>query len=289
MSQWYYMRAEVSYGPISTEEMFALERRGGITAETQVKRGDGSPWMNFSEAGLTAPPPMPVVDPVPPSTRTVAAGIKGPPWYLWASAVITVPCLGVQIVVVMINALIMALNLVDQSLEQGPLLTVLNLATDAVMWSNLSFFVVLITWQGCAFGSLKRLYGEGMLSRGSGSGFWWVTPFANFVMPYACLKELRHYSRKQRNLKQVGFSAGALVAAIQTVYLTQMVIHVADRLAGRRDTLTGLVDDDPSRASLVLGILKNLTVSLFVSLLAVFVMVNLIQQIRLYRDWDRDI
>ena len=288
MSQWYYMRGDVSYGPISAEEMFALERRGGITAETQVKEGDGGSWVRFSEAGLAMPPPIPATESAKSPPKLERGPVRGPPWYLWASAVITVPFLGVQVVVVLLNAIVMALNLVDQPLDEGPLLTVLNLAMEAMMWSNLGFFVVLISWQGCAFGSLQRLYGEGMLSRGSGSGFWWVTPFANFVMPYRCLKELRHYSRRQRTLRLVDFSAGALVVTIQTVYLSQFVIHFADRIESHRSPFTGLTEDEPSQASLVLGILKNLSVSLFVSLLAVFVMVNLIQQVRLYRDWDRE-
>lgn len=157
-----------------------------------------------------------------------------------------------------------------------------NVLDSRVLWPQAAMFVLIILWQGCAFGSILRLYGDGRIKHGRRSGFWWITPFANLFMPFQCLRELRWASRQKRTASDSGISAGALLWMVQAVIIFKILAAIADKLVRGAGTA---VDDDsliPTVVNLAINFF-GLTLGL---LLTVFVLRNLVHQIRLYRGWN---
>ncbi len=160
-------------------------------------------------------------------------------------------------------------------------------ALDAILvWPRFGMFFFLILWQGCAFGSLIRLYGAGRLQHGRGSGFWWITPVANLFMPFHCLRELHWASRQQRAKTDRKISAGILAWLILAGTITNVLLNMGDRLVAVLASTSGAAEfSETSPLARSINLASNLFGFIVASLLGCFILRNLIHQVRLCRAW----
>lgn len=162
-----------------------------------------------------------------------------------------------------------------------------NAFDSRVIWPEVSMFVLLILWQGCAFGSILKLYAQSKIEHGRGSGFWWITPVANLFMPFHCLRELRWASLKRRVPSETEISAGVLTWMIQAVIIIKIFAAIADRLVLVTSTAaSGTAEESTSTLATLTNLITNCCGVALAGLLIVYVLRNLIHQIRLYRGWN---
>lgn len=209
MDEWYYQRGGATFGPISAGQLLAMRERGTLADETRLRRGLTGEWSELKDAALASAAAMPPVLPPPlpagprpaipsrPGTGRQVSG--GPSGWLWFFGVVAVILLTAHSLILTMNALSFALVILPPVELPEPMIVLVNFCAETLILSSVIYFISVIIWQGTAFASLARVYGENNLPHGSGSGFWWVTPFANFVMPFRCLRVMRHLSRRLRD------------------------------------------------------------------------------------------
>ncbi|MDB6003110.1 MAG: hypothetical protein JWR15_97 [Prosthecobacter sp.] len=162
-----------------------------------------------------------------------------------------------------------------------------NAFDSRVIWPRAAMFLLLILWQGCAFGSILKLYSESKLDHGRGSGFWWITPVANLFMPFHCLRELRWVSQKRRTAAETDISAGVVTWTIQAVIVLNILTAVADKLVLVASSVNASSQEEgTSSLPTVINFVSNFGGVSLAGLLTVFILRNLIHQIRLYRGWN---
>lgn len=293
MEAWYYKRAGSEFGPISGEELQALFQRGKVTRETEVRKDESAKWIPVAEAtGVTlsqpaVPPPLPPAHPSFPQTIAPVKTASGPTVWLWFSALLFVVDLVVLGFIQFVFSVYALFLLAGITGLPDWFVQCVNALDSVLIWPRAAMFVLLILWQGCAFGSILRLYDEGRIQHGRGSGFWWITPVANLFMPFHCLRELRWFSRKRRDVHESGIPAGVVVWLIQAVIILNIIVTFADKLvAAVTSAKPDAVDEAMSTVSTSLNLVSNLGGVAQVLLLTVFVLHNLIHQIRLYRRWN---
>ncbi len=293
MEEWYYKRADSELGPISDAELHALLEREKNAAEIQIRRNASEEWVSAAVAlpvtqrPPSVPPPLPPPLSSQPRPTPPVTTFAGPTGWLWFSAmllVIDLVVLGFMRFVFAIYALFLLAGITGLP---DWFIQCVNAFDSGVTWPVAAMFVLLILWQGCAFGSILRLYSTSLIQHGRGSGFWWITPVANLFMPFQCLRELRWASQKKRSAPESGISAGVVAWLIQGVIIFNVVVAVADKLVEVASSATPEgVEVTTSTLSTALNLASNLGGLAQACLLTVFVLRNLIHQIRLFRGWN---
>jgi hypothetical protein len=305
MDEWHYKRGEAEFGPMSAAQIRALKERGTLKPETPVRRGGTSVWLPLAAADLRAAlpeaPPVPVAEAVPDSPAF--AEVYAPPKAAAREPLkIPRPLLATAIVLSLILlhmgvlrlAEVVLIGLHQQDFEtMAPLMRVLwnmttliyEIAGDSLDWMFIPLFLALMAWQGCAFAALRRLYGDAMLTHGPASGLWWLAPLANLVMPFFCLRELRHLSRRQRQRQQVGIPFGPVLWVFEINLVISMILKwVLNRRERAMDGFSeSLVLDS---TTMTLGVIASLAGAIFSLTMLVIVMGNLRQQMRLHEHWQ---
>lgn len=292
MEEWYYKRSDSEIGPISDTELRALLEQEKNAAEIQIRRNASEEWVSAAARPVTqgppsAPPPLPPT--IPNQSRPLASDriIAGPTGWLWFSAmllVIDLVVLGFMRFVFAIYALFLLAGItgLPDWFNQC-----VNAFDSRIGWPVAAMFVLLILWQGCAFGSLLRLYSTNLIQHGRGSGFWWITPVANLFMPFQCLREMRWASQKKRSAPESDISAGVVAWLIQAMIIFNVLVTIADKLVEVANTATpGGEEATTSTLSTALNLASNLGGFTQACLITVFVVRNLIHQIRLFRGWN---
>lgn len=291
MDEWYYQRAGATFGPISAGQLLALRERGTLTDETRLRRGFTGEWIEFKDVALAGaaatppvlPPPIPAI-PRPASSSRPRSGRLvpgGPSMWLWFFGVLAVILLTAHSLILTMNALSFALVMLPTVELPEPMIVLVNFCAEALIFSSVLYFVSVISWQGAAFASLARVYGENNLPHGSGSGFWWVTPFANFVMPFRCLRVMRHLSRRLRDAAETKPGGSLLVLGIQLTFIASTVFRVIEKVAA---PFGGHSEMEPGSDSPFLAMMWDLSLAAFALQLAIFILINLIQQVRLFHE-----
>ena len=290
MDEWYYKRSDSEFGPVTDVELQGLLALEENPAGIQIRRNASEEWVYAAEAGLlpqrspSVPPPLPPPVPVAAAPTPAVRMMAGPGGWLWSSVMLlamNLIVLGFMQAVFAIYALFLLLGVTGLPDWFTQCVDALN---SRVIWPQAATFVLLILWQGCAFGSLRRLYDDRRLEHGRGSGFWWITPVANLFMPFHCLRELHWASRKQRTTLETVANAGLVAWLIQTTIILNVICSVAHKIM----TLSAASNPEAaeSTVSTALNLTSNLTGVAQASFITLFVLRNLIHQIRLYRGWN---
>lgn len=291
MDEWYYKLGDAEFGPISDAELRALLEREKNAAEIQVRRNGSDEWAAAAQPAAkhppSVPPPLPPAAPASPPPVAPARIAAGPTGWLWFSAML----LAMNLVVVAFMQFVFAtyaLFLLAGITGLPDWFTqCVNAFDSRVIWPEVSMFVLLILWQGCAFGSILKLYAQSKIEHGRGSGFWWITPVANLFMPFHCLRELRWASLKRRVPSETEISAGVLTWMIQAVIIIKIFAAIADRLVLVTSTAaSGTAEESTSTLATLTNLITNCCGVALAGLLIVYVLRNLIHQIRLYRGWN---
>lgn len=288
MEEWYYKQADSELGPISDAELRALLEREKNAAEIQIRRNASEEWVSAVAALPVTPRPPSVPPPLPPPVssqpRPTPPGttFAGPTGWLWFSAMLLALDLIVLSFMQFVFSIYALFLLAGITGLPDWFIQCVNMLDRRVIWPQAAMFVLLILWQGCAFGSILRLYADGRVEHGRGSGFWWIAPVANLFMPFQCLRELRWASRQKRTAPESGISAGLVLWMIQAVIILKVISAIADKLV----LAAGNAEDSTSTLATVANLGINLFGLSLGVLLTVFVIRNLIHQIRLYRAWN---
>lgn len=291
MEEWYYQRGGATFGPMTASSVLALRQRGSLSDETLLRRGLNGDWIPLLQAGLNeaiaalpplVPPPAMVQRPPsaqrPGTARVVPDGPSGWMWFFGISAVMLTTS----------HALVLAVNGASFVLAMLPPLelpdvavTLFNFCSEALILSSLFYFVSIIIWTGAAFASLARVYGENHMPHGSGAGFWWIVPFANLVIPFRCLRVIRHLSRRLRDAVGTETSPSLSVLGIQVAYIATTVFRVLDKVSSPS---APMFSTNAENANPFFAMMLDFTLAAFALQLAIFILINLIQQVRLFRE-----
>ena len=209
----------------------------------------------------------------------------GPSGWLWFFGITAVILLTAHALVLSVNAFSFALVMLPPMELPEVMYQAQNFCSEGLILSTLFFFVSLLLWQGAAFTSLSRVYGENNVPHGSGSGFWWLCPFANLVMPFRCLRVMRYLSRRLRETPGAEPSASLSVFGIQTAFIASTVLRVLCKVS---EPPRARVDLASEGANPLLSMLFDLALAAFALQLAIFILINLIQQVRLFRSAQDD-
>lgn len=255
-----------------------------------VYTGPGSAQTPIAPPALPKPPPLPprieVVKALPNSDAAAEVEKRGPTAMLWIFAPLAVTSFFLGAVMQFFFCLYALLLLSGVTGIPDGFLNLVNAMDTLVgVFAGLTFFCMII-WQGCAFGSLQRLYGTEPLQHGRGSGFWWLTPVANFFMPFQCLKEMRWFSRARRRPPDQAASAGWHVWLIEAALLGKIVTYFLLQMANRAVQPDSPATDPGYMIANTVNFLANATGLAFSLLLATFIIRNLIHQVLLYRHWN---
>lgn len=254
MDEWHYQRGGTSYGPLQAAHLVALRDRGALNSATLVRQDGSNVWLplgavNFEHMDADASRATSVAVPVTekPSTRVgdiTLAEVYAPPssfirvperlpLTLKVSVGLLVVSLAGQIAEHMLALFLCALALIGLEAVPEILSPVLDsvdgiwpLVNASSSWRSIVFLLLLIFWQGCAFSSLRQMYGDALMEHGPASGFWWVIPIANLFMPLLCMRELRHLSRKRRHVPQVGMPFGPVLWSMQAGLVVGIALKV---------------------------------------------------------------
>jgi hypothetical protein len=292
MEEWYYQQEDSEFGPICDTELRTLLHSGKITPEAKIRKHPSVEWVPAKDVlpevprPPAIPPPLPSANPsTPPPVDPPIRAIAGPTGWLWFSASLLVMNELVLCFMQFVFAIYALFLLVGITGLPDWCIQSVNALDSYLMWPRLGMFVLLILWQGCAFGSILRLYGESRLQHGRGSGFWWITPVANLFMPFQCLRELRWASREQRGIQETHIPAGVLVWLIQASIIFNVLITVSDKLVTVANSASvNNADTFSSNITTGLNLASNLGGMAQSCLLTIYVLHNLIHQIRLYRE-----
>lgn len=292
---------------MSATQIRALKERGTLKSNTLVRRAGTSEWLPLAAADLRAavpdapPVPIPVAEAKPdsPAFAEVYAPPKAcareplkVPWPLLATAILLSLILLHMGVLRLAEVVLIGLH--QQDFEtMAPLMRLLwsmttliyEVAGDSLDWMFIPLFLALMAWQGCAFAALRRLYGDAMLTHGPASGLWWLVPLANLVMPFFCLRELRHLSRRQRQRQQVGIPFGPVLWIFEINWVISVLLDWVLNLNERAmDGFTeSLVLDS---TTMTLSAITSLAGAVFSFTMLIIIMGNLRQQMRLHEHWQ---
>ncbi len=293
MEEWYYKRADSELGPISEAELRALLEQEKNAAEIQIRRKTSEEWVSATavqpatQRPLSVPAPLPPAIPYQSRPQPSVRIITGPTGWLWFSAMLLAIDLVVLVFIRFVFAIYALFLLAGITGLPDWFIQCVNAFDSRVIWPQGAMFVLLILWQGCAFGSILRLYSEGLFQHGRRSGFWWITPVANLFMPFQCLRELRWASQKKRSTPESDISAGVLAWLIQGVIIFNILVAIADKLVVAASSATPDAEEATTTTiSTAINLASNLGSLVLAGLLTVFVLRNLIHQIRLYRGWN---
>lgn len=285
MDEWYYENAGTKFGPVSEAALKTMLQQGGVTTGTRAHKGGSESWVYLGHAFPPEPaakPMLPAPTPaVPPPTPSMPPAVHGPPATLWIFALLAM----VMMIVLGFFRLVFSgyalLMLAGVSGMPVWFVTLTDVLDAMVGRANFGMLVLLIIWQGCAFGSIRRLYDPAMVTHGRGSGFWWITPVASLFMPFVCLREMRWLSRERRRAPKAVAPAGVLAWLIQIM----LIINIVSTVAGTLTTAAMAKDETLSTLDTAVNLCVNAGGLLLMSLLIVFILRNLIQQVLLYRHW----
>lgn len=305
MDEWHYKRGEAEFGPMSAAQIRALKERGTLKPQTPVRRGGTSVWLPLAAADLSSTvaetPPVPGAgdEPDSPGFAEVYAPPKAAareplkvPRPLLATAILLSLILLHMGVLRLAEVVLIGLHQQDLETLSSPVQWLLEAAAlayvfggDSLDWMFIPLWLALMAWQGCAFASLRRLYGDAMLKHGPASGLWWLAPLANLVMPFFCLRELRHLSRRQRQRQQIGIPFGPMLWVFEINLVISLLLKwVLNSNERAMDGFTeSLVLDS---TTMTLSVITALTGAVFSFTMLVIVMGNLRQQMRLHEHWQ---
>jgi hypothetical protein len=299
MDEWHYQRGETTFGPISGETLHSLIKRGRLQSNTGVRRSDVAEWSTVAEV-LPSLPPIPEAPPpeqftnaqpfdsslpgasavyAPPQSTLVAIPQSSPPASLWIGMILCAGSLLFEIICWISRSIFFLSEISDTSFWPRWLHESSQSLTSFTIVSTAIGTITTAIWQGCAFASLKHLYG-GMVRRSRASGLWWIIPIANLFLPLLCLREMRYLSRKRREVINPHASFGPLLITLETLILIRFPIHVLAALSHRTQTSAEFV-----AATLLVSIF---TIIAFATILLIIVIANFRQQKRLYAHWNDD-
>ena len=292
MDEWYYQRGGAVFGPISADQLLALHARGSLQDDTMLRRGHAGDWIELKDAALAdaasrtpplhAPPPMAGPRSAASTRRGTGRLVPGgPSGWLWFFGVAAVLMTTGHALVLVMNALSFALAILPPLELPAPVIQIVNFCAETLAVSGVLYFASIIIWQGTAFASLARVYVEKNLPHGSGSGFWWLAPFANFVVPFRCLRVMRHLSRHLRDVPGMAPSPSLSVTAIQVAFIAATVFRVLEKVAAPSREFSSLTTESSSP---LLAMMLDLSLAAFALQIAIFILINLIQQVRLFQE-----
>ncbi|MBL9181644.1 MAG: DUF4339 domain-containing protein [Verrucomicrobiaceae bacterium] len=307
MDEWHYKRGEAEFGPMSATQIRALKERGTLKPETPVRRGGTSVWLPLAAADLHAavpeapPVPVPVAEAKPdspafaevyaPPKASAREPLKVPRTLLATAILLSLILLHIGVLRL---AEVVLIGLHQQDLETTMPFTrmlwslttlIYEIAGHSLDWMFIPLFLALMAWQGCAFAALRRLYGDAMLTHGPASGLWWLAPLANLVMPFFCLRELRHLSRRQRQRQQVGIPFGPVLWVFEINLVISVLLDWILNLNERAmDGFTDSLVFDST--TMTLSAITSLAGAVFSFTMLIIVMGNLRQQMRLHEHWQ---
>jgi len=285
MEAWQYKREDAKPGPANDTELRALLPQEEIIPETSMQKESSEEWapapevpapVSSNQHAAAVPPPLPASTPSVPAIPATTS----PTGWLWISSLLfamDILVLGFMQFVFSLYALFLLAGVTGLP---SWFVQCVNALDSRIIWPRIGMFVLLILWQGCAFGSLIRLYGDRRLEHGRGSGFWWITPIANLFMPFHCLRELRWASRTQRTKLETEGGAGVVIWLIQATIVYNIIVTVADRLVTGGDA-----EAAASTLATALNLASNLGGLAQAFFLTIFVLRHLIDQVRLCRAW----
>ncbi len=293
MDEWYYKRADSEFGPISDAELRALLEREPNTVEIQIRRNASDEWISAAAAlpviqrPPSLPPPLPPNIAAPPRPTAPVKTMAGPTGWLWFSAMLLALDLIVLGFMQFVFAIYALFLLVGITGLPDWFIQCVDALDSRVIWPRSAMFFLLILWQGCAFGSILRLYAEARIEHGRGSGFWWITPVANLFMPFHCLRELRWASQKRRVASENNIQAGVVTWMLQAVIILNTLATIADKLVLVASSVEAdTQEESTSTLATAINLTSNFCGVALAGLLTVFILRNLIHQIRLYRGWN---
>jgi hypothetical protein len=291
MDDWYYERAGATFGPMTASQLLALRERGSLSDETRLRHGLTGPWIPFHEAALhemrtalppPGPPPLAGERPAASSRSRTTRGVPdGPSGWFWFFAVTAVMLTALHSVILAVNGLSFALSMLPSLDLPEVAASLLNFCSGALVISSILYFASVIIWTGTAFASLTRLYGENHVPHGGGAGFWWIVPFANLVMPFRCLRVMRHLSSGLREPARMQPAPSLSVLGIQVSFIATTICRVLDKVSSPSSPVFG---SGPASAHPIIPMMLDLTLAAFAFQLAIFILINLIQQVRLFRE-----
>ncbi len=289
MDEWFYKQADAEFGPISEAELQALLEQEKNAAEIQVRRNPSEAWVSAAAARSVNQRPLSVPPPLPSQSRPTlpVTTLTGPTGWLWISAMLLALDLLVLGFIQFVFSAYHLFLLVGITGLPAWFTQCVNALDSRAIWPQAAMILLLILWQGCAFGSVLRLYAGSRIEHGRGSGFWWITPVANLFMPFHCLRELRWASRQKRTAPESGIPAGVVIWMIQALIILKVFATIADKLIKVASTASaGIAEESTSTLATVVNLAINFFGLSLGALLTVFVLRNLIHQIRLYRGWN---
>lgn len=316
--EWYYKRGESAFGPVGGAMLHDLIRRGRLRDDTLVRRDGTEKWITVAQARPSLPPvaeaalsssravaePPRTTQALPfDSTLPGASVLYAPPQsaaashkviadlpvWLWAAVVVATTALLLTVVAWLSVGLfhISYLSSADTwpawlQAMAGALVEGMEVTSMAAQPAKI---LGLAIWQGCAFASLRRLYGESMVRRGRASGLWWLVPLANLIMPFLCLRDLRYFSRKRRDFPNPHASFGPLLVTFETLMITGMLINTASRVLAMRGARLA---DEISISSRWMSLLNCANGIALAAVLIAIVIGNFLQQRELRAHWNDD-
>jgi GYF domain 2/Domain of unknown function (DUF4328) len=283
MDEWFYKRNDGVFGPISSANLIQLLRRGSLGGDTLVRRSEEDEWMPLARIDFS----IAMVEETPNASQGIQkrSSASSPPIYLWLCSIlaILIIALGSLNLLVYIGMDLALLWLPDDIPKEFKELIVV--ADRAKPWLLLFFYCGLMIWHAAAFASVRRFYELGAIRRSPWSCFWWITPFANFIIPFQCLAELasfsqiktREQSRRPDGIKVLIWIMGA---SFVILWATGVLFGLFIKLnRGHEFSLTAAYDS----ALLPFGIITCCLRLTIYSSLAVFIVLNLIHQVRMYK------
>jgi len=307
MDEWYYRREEASFGPITGAILHNLIRRKRVHEDTPVRRADETEWRTAIQV-LTSLPPVPDFDPSQPEPKVNtwhgeailpgAAEVLTPPHADDQAA----PEARLPLTLRLSLLLVLAAFVYEMSICISMVLIHLSMLSDASIppdllrmpasWLPLTLglrqtltalaatMLATAIWQGCAFASLKNLYGD-MVIYSRASGFWWIVPVANFFMPLLCLRDLRTFSRARRECLKQHAPFGALLITMEILLLLRLPVIVLSAMSLRAFKAAHI-----SGYQISTLLLQDALSIAFSASIALIVFSNFLQQQRLYQHWN---
>ena len=311
MDEWHYQRGETTFGPISGVTLHSLIQRGRLQGDTRVKRSDMAEWSTVAQIlpDLPTVPEAPVSSPELParsapftaptfdSSLPGAAVAYAPPqsapsvqpqvrlpalfWFgftLCAGSLLAEIACWISMIFIHLSG-VSAGAAWPHALQRFAETLKNFVPREVALTSALVGMISTALWQGCAFASLRRLYG-GVVRRSSASGLWWFVPIANLFKPFQCLRDMRYLSHTRRDVPDPRASFGLLLITLEAFILLRFSINVFERSSPSPVSVRGSL--------LAMQVVDDFAVMAFDATLLVFVISNFLQQRRLYAHWNDD-
>lgn len=160
----------------------------------------------------------------------------------------------------------------------------------------------MAVWQGCSFASLRRAYGDNMVSRGWSSCIWWLVPIADLFMPLRCLRDLRYLIEKPREKPDPRAPFGKTLVILESLLITDFLIDVVTLLVeefSESPDEAGISDEEAmetlvtSATAITPERILNLATSSIGAALTIVMLVIVIsyffRQKELYAHWQDDL